>query len=235
MINKISENLAFIINKILKINTQDNYVPEEFEVKINRKIKLENNFFINLSGKIDRIDIDKKNKKFRIIDYKTGKKIFDLNNILYGTDLQAVIYLNSYNIKEYEKSGALYFSTKKPVVNISNNQDNIEQEIEKSFYYQGISTENLDNNKHIFELTKTHINIVLKYSDFMVKQAVKNILNGEIYINPRNFSGNNFACEACEYRNLCKNFNIKFIKPKKYKKIEEVINIMSEQLEHENK
>jgi len=235
MINKISENLAFIINKILKINTQDNYVPEEFEVKINRKIKLENNFVINLSGKIDRIDIDKKNKKFRIIDYKTGKKFFDLNNILYGTDLQAVIYLNSYNIKEYKKSGALYFSTKKPVVNISNNQDNIEQEIEKSFYYQGISTENLDNNKHIFELTKTHINIVLKYSDFMVKQAVKNILNGEIYINPRNFSGNNFACEACEYRNLCKNFNIKFIKPKKYKKIEEVINIMSEQLEHENK
>jgi ATP-dependent helicase/DNAse subunit B len=235
MINKISENLAFVINKILKINTQDNYIPEEFEVKINRKIKLENNFFINLNGKIDRIDIDKKNKKFRIIDYKTGKKIFDLNNILYGTDLQAVIYLNSYNIKEYEKSGAFYFSTKKPLINISDNQNNIEKEIEKSFYYQGISAENLDNNKNVFELTKTQMNIVLKYSDFMIKQAVKNILNGEIYINPKNFSDNNFGCETCEYRNLCKNFNVKFIKPKKYKKIEEIINIMSERLEHEYK
>ena len=239
MINKISENLNFVINKILKINAQDNYFPEKFEVKINRKLKLENNFFININGKIDRIDIDKKNKKFRIIDYKTGKKIFDLNNILHGTDLQAVIYLNSYNIEEYEKSGAFYFSTKKPLINISNNQDNIEKkiekEIEKSFYYQGISTENLNNNKHIFELTKNQINIVLKYSDFMIKQAVKNILNGEIYKNPKNFSDNNFGCETCEYKNLCNNFNIKFIKPKKYKKIEEIINIMNEKFEHENK
>ena len=235
MINKISENLIFIIDKILKINQKDDFIPSEFEVKINRKIKLENNFFINLNGKIDRIDIDKKNKKIRIIDYKTGKKNFDFNDILYGTDLQAAIYLNSYNIEGYEKSGAFYFSTKKLLINIDDNRNDIEKKIENSFFYQGISAENLDNNKSIFKLTKAQMKIVLKYSDFMIKQAVKNILSGEIYKNPKNFSDNNFGCETCEYKNLCNNFNIKFIKSKKYKKIEEIINIMSEKLEHDNK
>ena len=235
MINKISENLIFIIDKILKINQKDDFIPSEFEVKINRKIKLENNFFINLNGKIDRIDIDKKNKKIRIIDYKTGKKKFDFNDILYGTDLQAAIYLNSYNIEGYEKSGAFYFSTKKLLINIDDNRNDIEKKIENSFFYQGISTENLDNNKNIFKLDKTQMDIMLKYSDFMIKKVVKNILNGEIYKNPKNFSNNNFDCETCEYKNLCNNFNIKFIKSKKYKKIEEIINIMSEKLEHDNK
>ena len=239
MINKISENLIFIIDKILKINQKNDFIPSEFEVKINRKIKLENNFFINLNGKIDRIDIDKKNKKIRIIDYKTGKKKFDFNDILYGTDLQAAIYLNSYNnsynIEGYEKSGAFYFSTKKLLINIDDNRNDIEKKIENSFFYQGISTENLDNNKNIFKLDKTQMDIMLKYSDFMIKKVVKNILNGEIYKNPKNFSNNNFDCETCEYKNLCNNFNIKFIKSKKYKKIEEIINIMSEKLEHDNK
>ena len=235
MINKLSENLTFIIDKILKINQEDDFIPSEFEVKINRKIKLENNFFINLNGKIDRIDIDKKNKKIRIVDYKTGKKNFDFNDILYGTDLQAVIYLNSYNIEGYEKSSAFYFSTKKPLINIDDNQNDIEKKIENSFFYQGISTENLDNNKSIFKLTKAQMKIVLKYSDFMIKQAVKNILSGEIYKNPKNFLNNNFGCEVCEYKNICKNFNVNFIKTKRYKKIEEIINIMGEKLEHEYK
>ena len=235
MINKISENLTFIIDKILKINQKDDFIPSEFEVKINRKIKLENNFFINLNGKIDRIDIDKKNKKIRIIDYKTGKKNFDFNDILYGTDLQAAIYLNSYNIEGYEKSGAFYFSTKRPLINIDNNLNNIEKKIENNFFYQGISTGNLNYNKNIFELTKNQMGIVLKYSDFMIKKVVKNILNGEIYKNPKNFSNNNFDCETCEYKNICKNFNVNFIKTKRYKKIEEIINIMCEKLEHEYK
>ena len=235
MINKISENLIFIIDKILKINQKDDFIPSEFEVKINRKIKLENNFFINLNGKIDRIDIDKKNKKIRIIDYKTGKKNFDFNDILYGTDLQAAIYLNSYNIEGYEKSSAFYFSTKKPLINIDDNQNDIEKKIENNFFYQGISTGNLNYNKNIFELTKNQMGIVLKYSDFMIKKVVKNILNGEIYKNPKNFSNNNFDCETCEYKNICKKFNVNFIKPKKYKKIEEIINIMSDKLEHDDK
>ena len=235
MINKISENLIFIIDKILKINQKDDFIPSEFEVKINRKIKLENNFFINLNGKIDRIEIEKKNKKIRIIDYKTGKKNFDFNDILYGTDLQAAIYLNSYNIERYEKSGDFYFSTKKLLINIDDNRNDIKKKIENSFFYQGISTENLDNNKNIFKLDKTQMDIMLKYSDFMIKQAVRNILNGEIYKNPKNFSNNNFDCETCEYKNICKNFNVNFIKTKRYKKIEEIINIMGEKLEHEYK
>ena len=234
MINKISENLIFISDIILKINEKDDFIPEEFEVKINRKIKLEKNFFINLNGKIDRIDVNKKTKEFRIIDYKTGKKIFDFNNVLYGTDLQAIIYLNSYNIEKHEKSGAFYFSTKKPLIDSDNKYD-IEKKIADSFFYQGISTENSDDNKHIFELTKTQMNIVLQYSDFMIKKAVKNILNGEVYKHPKNFSGNNFYCETCDYKNMCINFNIEFVKPKKYKKIDEIVNIMSEKLENENK
>jgi len=46
-----------------------------------------------LRGRIDRID--KANNYLRIIDYKTGKKVFKIVNILNGLDLQLLVYMMS--------------------------------------------------------------------------------------------------------------------------------------------
>ncbi|XJS11751.1 PD-(D/E)XK nuclease family protein [Aerococcaceae bacterium WGS1372] len=67
---------------------------------------------LNISGKIDRIDIAQTNKAsfLQIIDYKSGKKDFDIIDTYYGLDLQVLTYL-SVALNNYPNSlafGAFY-------------------------------------------------------------------------------------------------------------------------------
>lgn len=52
---------------------------------------------IRLVGKIDRVDLclDEDRRWVRVVDYKSGTKNFSLGNLLYGLDLQMLIYLFS--------------------------------------------------------------------------------------------------------------------------------------------
>ncbi len=56
---------------------------------------LEDGTRVVLYGKIDRVDIYRKdgNVYLRVLDYKTGKKLFSLENVARGRDLQLLLYL----------------------------------------------------------------------------------------------------------------------------------------------
>lgn len=63
---------------------------------------------ISIEGKIDRVDkfeLDGKDY-YRIIDYKTGNKYFDISKIYHGIDLQLLLYLQSV-VKSGKNSKAL--------------------------------------------------------------------------------------------------------------------------------
>ena len=78
-----------------------------------------------LTGKIDRIDTVKDGDVtyFKIIDYKTGAKEFDLNEVYYGLQMQLVLYLNA--VSELMRrnhitacpAGIFYYRVLDPVVN----------------------------------------------------------------------------------------------------------------------
>ena len=58
-----------------------------------------------LTGVADRVDgwLHEGKLYLRVVDYKTGRKKFDLSDVLYGMNLQMLLYLllhkyNSYNI-----------------------------------------------------------------------------------------------------------------------------------------
>ena len=48
---------------------------------------------INIRGKIDRIDIDEADKKFKVMDYKTGGKMPTARDLLEGISLQLPLYM----------------------------------------------------------------------------------------------------------------------------------------------
>ena len=51
---------------------------------------------MKLTGRIDKVDAFTKGiKLYRIIDYKSGAKGFDLSDVFYGTGIQLVTYLSA--------------------------------------------------------------------------------------------------------------------------------------------
>ena len=78
-----------------------------------------------LKGKIDRVDIYRKDGSgyIKIIDYKSGRKDFNLSDIYYGLQLQLLLYMDAF-IKtgkiltrdEPQVGGAFYFRIMDPVI-----------------------------------------------------------------------------------------------------------------------
>ena len=106
-----------------------------------------------MTGKIDRVDImDSNGKKYvKIIDYKSGSKSFDLQNIYYGLELQLMIYLDAFlqsggEACEFLPGGVFYFRIKNPLV--SNASDLSDGEIEslilKELKMSGLMLKNKD-------------------------------------------------------------------------------------------
>ena len=77
------------------------FTPAYFEQELGQapvdtlKITLPDGESVEVGGKIDRIDLCRIGEKtyVRIIDYKTGKKDFELSHMLSGMDLQMMLYL----------------------------------------------------------------------------------------------------------------------------------------------
>ena len=63
---------------------------------------------VSLSGFVDRVDgwSDKGRLYLRVVDYKTGRKSFDLTDVWNGLGLQMLIYLFTLKEKGKEKFGA---------------------------------------------------------------------------------------------------------------------------------
>ncbi|WP_160693180.1 helicase-exonuclease AddAB subunit AddB [Clostridium sp. C2-6-12] len=101
-------------------------------------LDLDSNEKIYLQGRIDRIDtLDLDGETYiRIIDYKTGAKKFDLNELYYGLQIQLLVYLDAlirnskYILEKQVRPGAiLYFKIDDPI--IKGKKEMTTQEVEK--------------------------------------------------------------------------------------------------------
>lgn len=100
-------------------------------------LNLESKEKIYLQGRIDRIDtLDLDGDTYiRIIDYKTGAKKFDLNELYYGLQMQLLVYLDAliknskYILNKQARPGAIfYFKIDDPI--IKSKKEMTEEEIQ---------------------------------------------------------------------------------------------------------
>lgn len=143
-LKRISARAAWTLVRHLK---SGDFVPAGYEIGFGNHevlppivIQLAEGKELVLSGKIDRVDLlDAHGKRYaKIIDYKSGSKAFNFQDIYYGLQLQLLVYLDAY-LKHHEQTetpmkpgGVFYFRITDP--NLSLNQEMSAEEIEEALY-----------------------------------------------------------------------------------------------------
>ena len=112
-------------------------------------IELESGQKVEITGKIDRIDIAKldNDKYVRIIDYKSSAKNIDLNQVYAGLQLQLITYLDAVCQEEdLMPAGVLYFNLIDPTIKSKKSltDEEIEDKIRKKFKMQGLILADVD-------------------------------------------------------------------------------------------
>lgn len=109
---------------------------------------------IYIEGKIDRVDY-LSDGSVKIIDYKTGKEKFDLQEVKDGWRLQLMLYLKAAMVdSEVKPAGVFYFRIEEPQVDASSLsgeelREKIQGEIRKNFKLDGIMLDDPEVIKNI--------------------------------------------------------------------------------------
>lgn len=148
---KFTEDTLHLVNHLKQELSASKFIPEKFEFEIIEsdgtspvRIKRSDGTEIVLKGKIDRIDSytdEETGEKFiRIIDYKTGVKKFSLENIIFGIDMQMLLYLFSITgsggpFGDTIPAGVLYMPSGTVALNRDRDDDSDVSEYLSGFYH----------------------------------------------------------------------------------------------------
>ena len=145
--NRLSRLLCEMAVNIVRELKCTRFEPSDFELTISSDaeikpvpIDLGDGCTLYIAGQIDRVDVYRKDdvSYIKIIDYKTGKKVFKLKDIRCGFNLQMLLYLASIMAKGKEKygeklvpAGVLYSNVVSSAVSLALGEDDIDEEAGK--------------------------------------------------------------------------------------------------------
>lgn len=137
LFNRLSRTACAVVDQVAEEQRHSDFVPLEFEFGFGGKdgklpaIQItEPDGSLRVGGKVDRVDGWVKDDKLylRVVDYKSGKKSFDLSAVKLGLDIQMLLYLftlkqegKDYFGKEIEPAGVLYFPARDEILSQERN------------------------------------------------------------------------------------------------------------------
>lgn len=201
---KLTNTMKKVIVIIARGFNQSEFVPFGYEIKFGDggvflpiEIKLADNKYMRLTGKIDRVDILKLEDVMyaRIVDYKSSKRGLDLDNIKEGISLQLITYLTAFMENEktvqnidIKPAGMLYFNLSNNLVNLSDytdDEDRIKKEVIKNLRMNGIFLKDIN---------------ILEKMDKKVNNSDEKLID----VSPSRINNTNKVLDEEEFNNLCK-------------------------------
>lgn len=240
LLKRLASAAAVITAHIAEELCQSDFVPSDFELPIgpdgipSLHLTLADGGSVELVGKIDRVDTWQADGRtwLRVVDYKTGKKKFSVSDILYGMNMQMLLYLAALYENGCEKyqnpapAGILYMPAavpSTPAERTMSRQKQTEQQ-EKKLRMSGLVRDDpailtaMEKNaagKYIPVKLKAGVpngagsavsgpqmEMLLKYVKRKIQQMAQQLHSGCVAALPLN--GKNYdACTWCPYAPVC--------------------------------
>ncbi len=225
---------------------QSRFVPEHLEWKLGRdtpplRVETGSGSVVTVGGTVDRVDMYRRGdgKKFvRVIDYKTGSRIFRLGDVLHGLNMQLLVYLAALTQQGgCQPAGLLYMPAAEPKVSAERGAQ--EADIEKAGAKQLRMSGLVLNDSEIIQameagakgtfipaalkkdglpdsrssvLEADQLAKVLEYSKRMIASMGQELERGQAAARPS--LRNQSACQACPYGAVCgKEFGDRDVEP----------------------
>lgn len=219
LFNQLNKNIETLWPFIYDEIKENKFKPKYLELNISSSNEFPSlvlnykNIPIYLSGIIDRVDFY--NNYVRVIDYKTGEKAINFNEIVHHLNLQLFLYLlyikranpnfipasafympsllkyeqEKFDFKGYRLSGI-----------ILNNDEVIEGLGGKNINKYVVAYDAYNRFKKHVLIDEEDFNSLLDFTENAIIKTAQNILKGDIEIKP--YKGS-MICEYCIYKPIC--------------------------------
>ena len=234
---RLKDNIFALIRQIIRQLGYSDFIPCDFELHIGGeipayKLDLNDGGSVSVTGYIDRVDILRKEDEalIRIVDYKTGNKEFKLYEILYGINLQMLLYLRAVQRggEDYYKSkiiptGVLYMpSTASDIDGDENNtEEKINKKLDSSFRMNGLVLgdeevlnhmdragkfikfgKSLEDGKYSESVASgEQFAMIFEHIDRVISEMAESLGSGRVEAKP--VKGAVDGCKYCPYDSVC--------------------------------
>ena len=235
LLSRISRSLKEVVCHIAKEFKQSDFKPVacEFKIGFSDGLPLEfpyDNGKIKINGSIDRVD--EFNGFIRIVDYKTGTKTFKLPDVLYGLNMQMLIYLYALirgrGIDDEKAAAILYMPAKRDV----KDEGLAMNGLLKADLNLSLAMEKGNNGEFVPKLPIKKDGTIGKRASFVYEDGFTEIFNhiekimrktgnlissGDISVSPVD-GRESPACKYCDFKSVC------FVDDAKISKVPELTN-----------
>ena len=222
----LKEELSFIINTIKKQNEVNSLNKTYYEEKIEVN-KSKDNFKVIFKGFIDKMMTNEMENMIAIVDYKTGNPDLNLNNIIYGLDLQLPVYvylaskrfpnaeiagfylqkiLNSEISKDYKHTYENLKEDKLKLQGYSNSNINILDKFDSSYYESKVIKGMRTTSKGLGTkkvLITDQIKKLEEITENKIDESINKIIDAEFNIDPKRIGMDNLGCKYCQFKDIC--------------------------------
>ena len=236
LFRRVCEDARLIVKDTAEELRRSDFVPKSFELDISQlgiQIK-DADMSVRLTGIADRVDGFEHGGRLylRVVDYKTGKKQFCLSDLLYGKNMQMLLYLfalcehaRELYGEEAVPAGILYLPAREELLSFDRApaEGEDEKERKKGKRRSGLMLEDEsvlsawehvpDGEKPVYMPVRTNsadpvvseaqFTLLRRHLAESLRRMGEEILNGSIEAKPSWVSESDNACRVCDYASIC--------------------------------
>ncbi len=222
LVDRLCRSLKEVVRHITAELKQSDFKPVGCELKIGKNEPLGELKFPYDSGEIDIIGsidrVDSYNGYIRVIDYKTGSKRFKLPDVLFGLNMQMLLYLyaltRGQNKDDITAAGILYQPSKRDISDkglamngLLQGDSDLVYAMEKENSGEFIPKLNFNKDGSLSKRNSSFINPqeftdIFDYLEKIMRKTGNLIHSGDIAVSPLN-GRESPACAYCDFASVC--------------------------------